>query len=116
MPSLEVGDITGAVFETIPDMVAQRARLLSNQPAIVDGPTTLTFAELAERVDEFARALIAGAIQKGDRVAIWAPNMWEWIVCALAIHSVGAVMVPVNTRYKGPPTYSKKAGRRRFSR
>ena len=40
-------------------------------------------------------------IAKGDRVAIWAPNIWEWIVCALAIHTVGGVMVPVNTRYKG---------------
>ena len=101
MPSLEVGDITGAVFETIPDMVAQRARVLGDQQAIVDGPTTLTFAELAERVDEAARALIARGINKGDRIAIWAPNIWEWIVCALAIHSVGGVMVPVNTRYKG---------------
>jgi acyl-CoA synthetase (AMP-forming)/AMP-acid ligase II len=99
--SLGVGDITGAVFKTIPDMVAQRARALGAELAIVDGATTLTFAELAERVEEAARALIAGGTNKGDRVAIWAPNMWEWIVCALAIHSVGAVMVPVNTRYKG---------------
>jgi len=98
---LEVGDITGAVFETIPDMVAQQARALGDRPAIVDGSTTLTFADLAERVDEAAGALIGGGIQKGDRVAIWAPNIWEWIVCALAIHSVGAVMVPINTRYKG---------------
>ena len=101
MPPFEVGDITGAVFETIPEMVAQRAETLGERQAIVDGPTTLTFAELAERVDETARALIAAGIGKGDRVAIWAPNIWEWIVCALAIHTVGGVMVPVNTRYKG---------------
>jgi len=101
LPPSEVGDITGAVVRTIPDMVAQQAENLRDQAAIVDGLTTLTFAELGERVDEAARALIAQGIQKGDRVAIWAPNMWEWIVCALAIHTVGAVMVPVNTRYKG---------------
>ena len=89
------------MFQTIPNMVARQAESLGDRAAIVDGPTTLTFAELAERVDEAARALIASGINKGDRVAIWAPNMWEWIVCALAIHSVGAVMVPVNTRYKG---------------
>jgi acyl-CoA synthetase (AMP-forming)/AMP-acid ligase II len=89
------------VFQTIPDMVARQAESLGDRAAIVDGPTTLTFAGVAERVDEAARALIASGINKGDRVAIWAPNMWEWIVCALAIHSVGAVMVPVNTRYKG---------------
>ncbi|MBW2586943.1 MAG: AMP-binding protein, partial [Deltaproteobacteria bacterium] len=101
MPPFEVGDITVAVFETIPDMVAERAETLGDRQAIVDGPTTLTFAELARRVDEAARALIAAGIQKGDCVAIWAPNVWEWIVCALAIHTVGGVMVPVNTRYKG---------------
>ena len=97
----QLGDITGAVFRTIPEMVTQQARDLGEHPAIVDGATTLSFAELAAKVDQAGRALIALGINKGDRVAIWAPNMWEWIVCALAIHSVGGVMVPVNTRYKG---------------
>ena len=96
-----VGDITGAVFRTIPDMVTRQAQTLRGAPAIVDGSTTLSFEELASRVDQAARGLIALGIDKGDRVAIWAPNMWEWIVCALAIHTVGGVMVPVNTRYKG---------------
>ncbi|MGB5286459.1 MAG: AMP-binding protein, partial [Polyangiales bacterium] len=89
------------MFETIPEMVAKQAVNLGDRPAIIDGPTTLSFSQLAERVDEAARALLAMGIRKGDRAAIWAPNIWEWIVCGLAIHSVGAVMVPVNTRYKG---------------
>jgi len=97
----QVGDITGAVFRTIPSMVTRQAQTLGGAPAIVDGDTTLSFEELAGRVDQAARGLIALGIDKGDRVAIWAPNMWEWIVCALAIHTVGGVMVPVNTRYKG---------------
>ncbi len=97
----EVADITGAVFRTIPEMVALQAQRLADLPAVVDGPLTLSFADLERRVDESARALIAIGIEQGDRVAIWAPNMWEWIVSALAIHTVGGVMVPVNTRYKG---------------
>jgi len=104
MPTLirpQVGDITGAVFRTIPDMVTRQARELGGHPAIVDGATTLDFENLAAKVDQAGRALIALGIGKGDRVAIWAPNMWEWIVCALAMHTVGGVMVPVNTRYKG---------------
>lgn len=87
--------------ETIPELVAARAVELSDRPAIVDGAIVLTFAGLAERVDEAARALLSIGINRGDRVAIWAPNMWEWIVCALAIHTAGGVMVPINTRYKG---------------
>ncbi|MDB5972777.1 MAG: fatty acid--CoA ligase [Hydrocarboniphaga sp.] len=61
----------------------------------------LSYAALdAQRIDA-TRALLACGIQRGDRVAIWAPNGIEWIVAGLAIHSLGAVLVPVNTRMKG---------------
>ncbi|MBI3172050.1 MAG: AMP-binding protein, partial [Hydrocarboniphaga effusa] len=40
-------------------------------------------------------------VKHGDRVAIWAPNSVEWIVAGLAIHTLGCVLVPVNTRMKG---------------
>jgi acyl-CoA synthetase (AMP-forming)/AMP-acid ligase II len=89
------------VFRTIPEMLAHQAETLAGSIAIVDGPTTLTFDQLAARVDEAGRALLALGVEKGDRVAIWAPNMWEWVICALATHSTGGVVVPINTRYKG---------------
>ncbi len=91
----------GLRARTVPDLVAQQAKKLGDASAIVDGDTQISFADLAGRVDEAARALISLGIKRGDRVAIWAPNMWEWIVAALAINTAGAVMVPVNTRYKG---------------
>ncbi|MFM9012072.1 MAG: AMP-binding protein, partial [Gemmatimonadota bacterium] len=46
-------------------------------------------------------SLVALGVEPGDRVAIWAPNLWEWIPVALGLQSVGAVLVPLNTRYKG---------------
>ena len=52
-------------------------------------------------MEEAARSLLSLGIEPGDRVAIWAPNCWEWIVTALAIHSTGGILVPINTRYKG---------------
>ncbi|MCZ6807361.1 MAG: FadD3 family acyl-CoA ligase [Deltaproteobacteria bacterium] len=91
----------GPRARTIPDLVAQQAEMLGDAKAIVDSDATISFAGLAERVDEAARALIAMGIERGDRVAIWAPNMWEWVVAALAINTAGGVIVPVNTRYKG---------------
>ncbi len=91
----------GPRARTIPDLVAQQAEMLGDAKAIVDSDATISFAGLAERVDEAARALIAMGIERGDRVAIWAPNMWEWVVAALAINTAGSVIVPVNTRYKG---------------
>src|SRR5262249_2065204 len=52
-------------------------------------------------VRRVARALLALGVARGDRVAVWAPNGWRWIVAALAAHSAGAALVPINTRYKG---------------
>lgn len=70
--------------------------------ALVDGDTRLTFAQLHTAVDLAARALVASGIEPGERVAIWAPNIAEWVISACAIHRAGAVLVPLNTRFKGP--------------
>jgi acyl-CoA synthetase (AMP-forming)/AMP-acid ligase II len=69
--------------------------------AIVSGTERLSYAELAARVGAAARALMASGIEPGDRVAVWAPNSPEWIVAALGVTTAGAVLVPVNTRFKG---------------
>jgi acyl-CoA synthetase (AMP-forming)/AMP-acid ligase II len=61
----------------------------------------LTFAQLGQRLDESARAHMAWGIGKGDRFAVWAPNMWEWPIAALGGHRAGGVLVPINTRFKG---------------
>ncbi len=47
-----------------------------------------------------ARGLVAAGVARGDRVGIWAPNVGEWVVAALGVHAAGAVLVPVNTRFK----------------
>lgn len=60
-----------------------------------------TFAELDLARIDAARALIASSVEPGDRVAIWAQNNAEWVIAGLAIHSVGAALVPINTRMKG---------------
>ncbi|HSW13579.1 MAG TPA: FadD3 family acyl-CoA ligase [Solimonas sp.] len=63
--------------------------------------TKLSYAELDGLRIQAARALLATGVRRGDRVAIWAPNSVEWIVAGLAIHTVGAALVPLNTRMKG---------------
>jgi HIP---CoA ligase len=86
---------------TIPGVVEHAAARFANREALVEGGLRLTFQELAARVDESARALIGSGIGMGDRVAIWAPNMAEWAIAALGTHRAGAVVVPLNTRFKG---------------
>jgi acyl-CoA synthetase (AMP-forming)/AMP-acid ligase II len=86
---------------TIPAMVADGARRHGATEALVDGQTRLTFADLADEVDRYARSFIAGGTAAGDRVALWAPNCAEWMLCALGALRAGAVLVPLNTRFKG---------------
>src|SRR5665213_1367 len=94
-------------WETIPGLVEDAAARFGETEALVDvyGPqgTTirLTFDRLAEDVAAASRALIANGIERGDRVAIWAPNSAAWVVAALGAVGAGAVLVPLNTRFKG---------------
>ena len=69
--------------------------------AVADGDVRLSFAELADRIDRCAGALVVTGVAPGDRVAVWAPNIWEWVVVGLAVLRIGAALVPVNTRFKG---------------
>ena len=87
---------------TIPALLDRAAELFADAVAIEDGAVSLSFQQLRDHAHAAARALIGLGIQPGDRVAIWAPNMWEWPVAALGIHCAGAVLVPLNTRYKAP--------------
>ncbi|MBU6257052.1 MAG: FadD3 family acyl-CoA ligase [Burkholderiales bacterium] len=91
----------GALPPSIPAMLAAAAHSHGDRPAIVDGTTTLSYAELLQAARRAARSLIAHGIEPGDRVAIWAPNRWEWIVAACGIQAAGAILVPINTRMKG---------------
>jgi acyl-CoA synthetase (AMP-forming)/AMP-acid ligase II len=45
--------------------------------------------------------MMASGIEPGDRVSIWAPNIYQWVICALGLSSSGAILVPLNTRFKG---------------
>ena len=87
--------------ETIPEVVLQAAARFGDRPAIEDGAARLSFAALADAMLGAARAFLAAGVTRGDRVAIWAPNQWEWIVAAVGLQAAGAVLVPLNTRLKG---------------
>ena len=86
---------------SIPALAQWAARTYGDAEAVVDGDTRLSFTDLAARAHRATRAAIASGIQPGDRVALWAPNSWEWIVAALGILGAGAWLVPLNTRFKG---------------
>jgi HIP---CoA ligase len=86
---------------TVPSCLRAAAADSPDVEAVVDGEVRLTYAALTARADQFARALIAAGVRPGEAVSIWAPNSAQWIVAALGTFAAGAVLVPVNTRYKG---------------
>ncbi len=86
---------------TIPQVVARAVERFGDREAVVDGDVRLSFVEFAGEIDRAARALIATGVDPGDRVAIWAPNMYEWAVVALGVHRIGGIVIPLNTRFKG---------------
>ncbi len=87
---------------SIPGLVSDAAARFGEAEAVVDGDVRLTFAQLEADALKVTGAAMAAGIHPGDRVAIWAPNMSEWIVAALGLVGTGAALVPLNTRFKGP--------------
>lgn len=81
--------------------MADAAARHGSRSAVTDGEVRLTYAALDEARVRAARAFIAAGLQKGERIAIWAPNVYQWIIAAIGAQSIGGVLVPLNTRYKG---------------
>ena len=98
---------------TMPAALRRAVELHGDVDAISDYATTpdepgtvrLTYRELAEQAEVATRAFMAVGIEVGDKVAIWAHNVREWVIAAVAIHGAGGVVVPLNTRYKGLEAY-----------
>jgi len=86
---------------TIPQLVRTAAEAFNGKKALVDGGVSYTFTELEVASQEAARAFIAAGLQHGDRVAVWAPNIHEWVIATIGLQSAGGVLVPLNTRLKG---------------
>ncbi|HXZ64906.1 MAG TPA: FadD3 family acyl-CoA ligase [Streptosporangiaceae bacterium] len=86
---------------TVPALLAAAAADAGDLEALVDGAERWTFRQLADEVRRCAAAMIASGVAPGDRVSVWARNGRNFVVAALGAVSVGAVLVPVSTRFKG---------------
>ncbi|MFC4787198.1 fatty acyl-CoA synthetase [Nocardioides sp. MAHUQ-72] len=87
--------------QSLGDLPRRTARRVPDKPAIVDGPTRLSFAELDAVVDRAAAALVAAGLAQGDRLALLCHNCWQFAVLSFAAARAGVVLVPVNFMLNG---------------
>jgi fatty-acyl-CoA synthase len=84
---------------TVGTLLTRLAADLPDREALVyaDRDLRLTFAELEAEARTVARGLMACGVERGERVALWATNVPEWVVLQFALAKIGAVLVTVNT-------------------
>jgi fatty-acyl-CoA synthase len=59
-----------------------------------------TYSQLASEVDDLALGLLRLGIAKGDRVGVWSPNRYEWLLAQFATARIGAILVCINPAYR----------------
>ena len=85
---------------TFGDLPAGAAARFGEREALVFEGQRFTFAEVDREVDKAAKALMALGVGRGDHVALWLNNCADWVFICFAVLKIGAVLVPINTRFR----------------
>jgi len=108
-PTVSISYERGPTDSPLPEeTIGERLRRITNRFGGREALVVLhqgyraTYRELSEQVELAARALIANGVRKGDRVGIWAPNRYEWVIVQFATARVGAILVTINPAYRAP--------------
>jgi fatty-acyl-CoA synthase len=97
-------DLKGLLGEwtdkTLADLFDQAVTKYGREEAMVFNEKRITYHEMGRRVTDFAKGLLKLGVKKGDKVGIWLSNRPEWAIAEFAVAKVGAVMVPLSTRFR----------------
>ena len=85
---------------TVGEAVDRAAQRWGDLEALFFEGRRWSFTALRDDCDRAARGLIQAGVQPGDKVALWLDNRPEWIHILFAAAKVGAVLVPINTRFR----------------
>ncbi|RWF45947.1 MAG: AMP-binding protein [Mesorhizobium sp.] len=88
--------------ETIPALFSDTVSKYGTLDAaiFVGQDKRFTWSELSDTVDALAAGFLALGLRKGDRVGIWSPNRWEWLVTQFATARIGLILVNINPAYR----------------
>jgi fatty-acyl-CoA synthase len=90
-----LGETIGANLERTVASFGDRDAVVSCHQGV-----RMSYAEFDAAVNRVACGLMAGGIEKGDRVGIWSPNCVEWVVVQFATAKIGAILVNINPAYR----------------
>jgi fatty-acyl-CoA synthase len=77
------------------------SRLPQNEALVdVSKGVRLTYKEFLNCVNQLAKGFLKLGLKKGDHLALWAPNRWEWIITQFAASKIGVVLISVDTNYQ----------------
>ena len=90
------------IYETVGNYLNQVAERYPDTEALVvcHQDVRWTYSEFNDKVDELATGLLNLGINTGDRVGIWGPNSYEWVLTQMATAKIGAILVCVNPAYR----------------
>ena len=88
------------VKRRIGDLADDAERQFGSREGLVFQDKRYSFAEVAGEVDRAAKGLMAQGIKRGDHVALWLNNCADWIFISFGLAKIGAVQVPINTRFR----------------
>src|SRR5215204_721397 len=88
-----------AMGETIGEILPEAARRFGDKVGLIVGSDEFSFAELDAMSNQVANGLVAVGVEPGDRVTLYGPNCWEWLVAYYAIAKSGAVVNPISSMF-----------------
>ena len=96
------GQAADPIETTIGQRLNEIAAAQPNHPGLIMPHQNIrwSYAEFLTEVDKLATGLLKLGLTKGDRVAIWSPNRYEWVLTQFATAKIGAIMVCINPAYR----------------
>jgi fatty-acyl-CoA synthase len=93
---------TPLLGDTIGDNLRKTVERFGSREALVSRHQNYraTYKQLWAEIGLVARGLMARGVKKGDRVALWSPNRYEWTITQYACSRVGAIMVNINPAFR----------------
>jgi acyl-CoA synthetase (AMP-forming)/AMP-acid ligase II len=107
-----------APWQTLNQLFKDCCQQYGERCAVIDKSDRISYSELEQRVASAHSILQEHSVQPGDRIALWAPNSWQWIVAAFAAWRSGAIVVPISSRLKAAevlPVLQKAGAKLLFS-